>query len=310
MRTGVDGPLKPPRLRPGSRVALIAPAGPVTAERVERAVAQCAALGVEGIVGEAALGRHGYLAGPDAARARDFAWALGDPDIDAVWALRGGYGTMRLLGTLDLPALRARPRPFIGFSDNTAMHLAFARAGVVSYHAPHAGGPFPAFTEACFRSVLFEPRPAGVLPIPAGAPAPCGIVSGCVEGRIAGGNLALLAAACGTPVALDTRGAILFLEDVGESNYRIDRTLTQLLLASALEGVAGIAFGRFTEPLPSDADLPLEDVLADFAARVGVPCVHGVPVGHVDDSWSLPLGVLARLDADAGSVEILEAAVS
>lgn len=302
--------LRPPRLGAGSRVALIAPAGPVNAERVERALEQCRALRLEGVIGASALGRHGYLAATDAARLTDLVSALADPATDAIWALRGGYGTMRLLAQLDSSALRDHPKAFIGFSDNTALHLAFARAGVVTFHGPHAGGPFPPFAEHCFRRILFEASPAGVLPMPAHVAKPHTLVPGKVEGHLAGGNLALLAATCGTGAALDARGAILFIEDVGESTYRIDRSLAQLRLAGALDGVAGLAFGAFTEPRPEDADPPLEDLFAELAETLGVPSVLGVPVGHIDENWTLPLGVRARLDATAGMVEILDAAVT
>jgi muramoyltetrapeptide carboxypeptidase len=299
--------LRPPRLRPGARVALIAPAGPVSEAKVTTALMRCAALGLEPVLGAGARDRAGYLAGPDDVRARDLNHAIADPGIDAIWALRGGYGTMRLLPALDLAPLRARPKAFIGFSDNTALHHAFARAGLVSFHGPHAASPFPAFTAACFQRVLFQAEPAGVLPIAIEDDPPCTLAGGVGEGILGGGNLSLLASLCGTEISFDARGRIVVLEDVGEPLYRVDRALTQLLLAGALDGAAGLTFGRFTESPSSEGRL--EDVLGGLAHTLGVPAVHGFPVGHVDHNWCLPFGVRARLDADRGVLEIVEPAV-
>ncbi len=307
--TGSGGEaIRPGRLRPGARVALISPAGPVGEERLATALEQCVALGLEAVIGEAARQRDGYLAGPDEARARDLARAIADSGIDAIWALRGGYGTMRLLRGLDVSPLRRRPKAFIGFSDNTAIHLALSRAGLVSFHGPHAGGPFPPFTEAAFREILFEDSPPGELPLPPGEE-PHRLTGGVAEGELLGGNLSLLAALCGTAITLQSRDRIVVLEDVGEATYRIDRSLTQLMLCGALDGATGLALGRFTERPETDVDRRLEDVFGEVAVKLGIPAVLGFPVGHVDENWCLPLNVRARLDADRGTLSILEAAV-
>lgn len=160
--------IRPPRLREGSRVALIAPAGPVAGERIDVAIDRCARLGLVPVLGAAARSRHGgYLAGSDDDRLEDLQWALTSPEIDAVWALRGGYGTMRLLQRVDLSPLVSRPRPYIGFSDNTAIHLALLARRVVSFHAPHAGGESTPLAEQTLHDVLFDAIPAGLLPLPA-----------------------------------------------------------------------------------------------------------------------------------------------
>jgi muramoyltetrapeptide carboxypeptidase len=304
-----DAPLKPPRLRAGARVALVSPAGPVTEARVAAALEASATLQLEPVLGRSARERHGYLAGADEARANDLNVAISDPSIDAIWALRGGYGTMRFLRRLELAPLRERPKAFIGFSDNTALHNAFARAGLVSFHGPHAGGPFPALAETCFRRVLFDATPAGTLPLPSDEPAPCTLRGGTAEGELAGGNLSLLAALCGTSITMNARGRIVVLEEVGEATYRMDRSLTQLMLAGALDGAVGLALGRFTERPEAVHDLRLEDVLGEIGEQLGVPTVMGFPVGHVDANWCLPFGVRARLDADQGELAVLEAAV-
>ncbi|MEX1183306.1 MAG: LD-carboxypeptidase, partial [Gemmatimonadota bacterium] len=224
--------------------------------------------------------------------------------LDAVWAIRGGYGTMRLLQHLDLSRWQARPRAFIGFSDSTAVHLALHARGVVSYHGPHAGGDSTPLAEAWMRRVLFDDAPAGVLPLPEpdGVRLICG---GVAEGPLIGGNLALLAAMCGTAMAPVARGAILFVEEVSEPAYRIDRAWTQLLLSGALAGVAGIAFGRFTE-----CGDEVGELLPRLALPLGVPAVAGLPIGHEPDNMTIPLGIRARLDGGRGTLELLEAAVS
>lgn len=299
--------IRPPRLFAGARVALVAPAGPITGERIGIALDRCARLGLDAVLGAAARSHHaGYLAGTDDDRLEDLRWALTAPDIHAVWALRGGYGTMRLLQRLDLTPVTERPRAYIGFSDNTAVHLALHARSVVSFHGPHAGGDATPLAEQCLRDVLFDARPAGVLPLPA-EPRPATLRSGTAEGPLIGGNLALLAGMCGTPGAMHARNAILFVEDIGEPFYRLDRQWTQLVLSGALDGVAGIAFGRFTDCGDPDE---LRALLQRFADGVGVPAVMGLPIGHEPDNWTLPLGVRARLDAARGTLELLEPAVS
>jgi muramoyltetrapeptide carboxypeptidase len=301
--------IRPPRLAPGARVALIAPAGPVTEERVAAAFERCAAFGLEPRLARSARLRTGYLAGPDTSRAADLRWAIEGADTDAIWALRGGYGTMRLVSSLDLAPLARRPKAFIGFSDNTTLHLAFARSGLVSFHAPHAGAAMPSMTESCFRRVLFDPLPAGVLPN-GEADSPRALIGGVAEAPLIGGNLALLAACCGTRYALSARDRILVLEDVGEAAYRIDRMLTQLLLAGALDGVRGIALGHFSTPADEPLAAPLDELFIERLAPLGVPVLAGLPFGHVDEHWSLAFGVVARLDADAGTLALLEGAVA
>jgi muramoyltetrapeptide carboxypeptidase len=297
--------IRPPRLREGARVALIAPAGPVADERFGAAIDRCRRLGLVPVAGRAARGRHrAYLAGADDARLDDFRWAITSPTVAAIWALRGGYGSMRLLARLDLSPLLDAPRPFIGFSDNTAVHLALHARGLVSFHGPHAGGDLTELSERCLRSVLFDTAAAGTLELPAERPA-VRLAGGVAEGPLLGGNLALLAALCGTPAALRAAGAILFIEDVGEPAYRVDRMWMQLLLAGALDGVAGIALGRFT-----DCDDDVAELLGSLVAPLGIPVLADLPIGHEPDNWTLPLGVRARLDADAGTLELLEGAVS
>ena len=298
---------KPRGLRPGSRVALVAPAGPVSPERIEASVARCGALGLEPVVFPSAAARYRFLAGTDAERLGDLQSAFDDLSIDAVWALRGGYGTVRILDRLDLERQREEPIPFIGFSDNTTIHVRHARLGVVSFHGPHPGGDFPKETEASFRRTLFSDEPAGTLRKLEADPDPRSLVGGRVEAPIVGGNLALLASLCGTDWAASARDRILLLEDIGEPAYRVDRMLVQLERSGVLEGIEGLACGRFTAA--ADDVHPIADVLADFAQRLGVPAVVDLPFGHVEHNSTLPIGVRAELDADAATLTIVESAV-
>ena len=294
----------PAPLLPGARIALVAPAGPLRgAEELERAAANARAFGWQPIVGPHALARHGYFAGDDAARLADLAWAISDDSIDGVWCIRGGYGAMRLLPHLDFGALSRVPRAFLGFSDITALHAALStRCDLVSFHAPTARQVLSEFSRASLERAVCahmdscgEARDARV------------IRGGDTRGRLAGGNLAVLAALCGTPFAPDLRGTILVLEDINEAVYRIDRMLRQLLLAGALDGCRALAFGQCTN-CPEEADdgaRTLDEVLHETADLLGIPCIAGIPVGHVPNQWTLPLGAAAELDVDARRLTVV-----
>lgn len=313
---------RPARLARGSRIALVAPAGPLLErDDLTRAEALCRALDYEPVLAPHAGDHHGYLAGTDPDRLEDLNRALRDPSIDALWCIRGGYGVTRLLDGVDWEALAARPRPVIGFSDITALLAGVTRrAGVVAFHAPTARAAMPAFTRRHFARVLAVAEPAGVLePLP---PPPDVLVpqvnrvvtlrGGTAEGPVMGGNLTLLQCLVGTPYFPDLDGALLALEDVNEDLYRIDRMLAHLRMVGALARVRGVLVGRFTElnRHSGDGAFGLDEVLGHYLLPLGVPVVYGLPFGHIDDQWTLPLGVRARMDADAGSVELLEAAVA
>ena len=288
----------PPPLTAGARVALVAPAGPLRGpEELDTAMANARSLGWDPVPGAHVLARCGYLGGTDPERLQDLNAALADDDVDAVWCVRGGYGSMRILPHVEWASLARRPRALIGFSDVTALHAAAGtRCGLITYHSPTARGTLTEFSRASLVRAVVEGRD------------PCGradaartVRGGHTHGRLVGGNLALLAALVGTPFAPDYRGALLVLEDIGEPAYRIDRMLTQLRLSGALGQLAGLVVGHFTEPAPGhelSADA-LDALVAEAADVAGVPAIVGAPVGHVDDQWTIPLGATARLDADA-----------
>jgi muramoyltetrapeptide carboxypeptidase len=315
-------PVRPPRLARGSRIALVAPAGPLLdRDDLHRAEALCRALDYVPVMGVHADGHHGYLAGTDDDRLADLNGAIADPTIDAIWCIRGGYGVTRILDGVEFEPLRSRPKIILGYSDITALLLAALRhAGLITFHGPTARAPMPAFSRWHFERVLATAEPAGRLgrlPDPAGVLVPkdnriLAIRPGLAEGPLLGGNLSLLQCLVGTAHLPDLDGAILFLEDVGEDLYRVDRMLAHLRAAGLLARLAGVAVGRFTQLQRhmSDGAFGFDEVLATYFEPLGVPVAFGFPVGHIDDQWTLPLGVRARLDAGAGELELLEAAVS
>ncbi len=297
--------LRPPTLALGARVALVAPAGPLLGPNdLPRALETARRLGWEPVVGEHALAHADYFAGDDADRLADLNAALRDPAVDAIWCLRGGYGAMRLLPHVDWDALRARPRALIGYSDITALHCALAVEvpGLVSFHGPTARAVLTPFSERSFLAALRDGgEPCGA------APAARTLRPGRATGRLVGGNLALLAALAGTRWAPRFDGAIAVIEDVNEATYRVDRMLRQLLLAGCLDGCRAIAFGHCTacpEECDDDGRRSLAAVVTEIADALQVPALLGIPVGHIEDQWTIPLGATATMDADARTLEL------
>jgi muramoyltetrapeptide carboxypeptidase len=291
----------PPALGVGARIALLAASGPLRGESdLNAAESHLRARGWEPVRGTHVLGRRGYLAGTDAERLRDLQWALEDPAIDAVWFVRGGYGLSRIVERVSLDAFVTRPKALIGFSDVTALHCAVAaRSGIVTYHTHTARAGFPPMSDASLLAAVSQTgEPCGVWaqaqPVTAGR----------ASGRLVGGNLALLAALCGTSYAMTAAGAIVVLEDINEAAYRVDRMLRQLEQSGALRGCVGLAVGQFTS-VPDDENpdaLTVGELIAELADRLRVPCLANLPIGHIADQWTVPLGAQATLDADAGAL--------
>ncbi len=262
----------------------------------------------------------GYLAGTDCSRAADFTAMFVDSEVDAVFCACGGYGSVRTLEHIDWQAVAANPKLFIGFSDITTLHLALARylsAGIVTIYGPMltahgtvgTGHSEPA--DDCFWRIVGRAEPYGIYPTERANVRT--LVGGMAEGRLAGGCLALLGAAAGTPEAPDFEGKIVLIEDIAERAYRVDRLLMQLLRAGILDRAAGFVIGTVTDWDREDAGEPgitLDDVWRDYIVPLGKPAITGFPFGHVPNSLTLPLGCLARLDADAGTLAILESAVA
>lgn len=291
----------------GDAVAVVAPASPAPRAAVERGIARLEAWGLRVVRGRHLSTRRGYLAASDAERAADLAAALADPAVRAVFCVRGGYGTPRLLDRLDYAALAPHPKIVVGYSDVTALLLALhRRAGWVVFHGPMVASDLGAETPSAetlegLRRALFEPAPLGRVAQPSGLPPPVVIRPGAAAGRLTGGNLSLVAATLGTPYEIRTRGRILFLEDVGEAPYRVDRLLTHLGNAGRLDGVAGVAYGEL--------ESGVREVLEDRLGGLGVPVLAGLAIGHGRHKATLPLGVRATLDASEGFLRVEEPAV-
>jgi muramoyltetrapeptide carboxypeptidase len=294
--------IEPPHLAPGARVALVSPSGPLRSEHeLAHAVDSALSLGWEPVVGPHALSRDGYFAGSDTQRAQDLNWAIDDRRIDGIWCLRGGYGAARLLPSLSIDAIRARPKALLGYSDITALHAAWQHAGLVSFHAPTARSALTAFTRTSLVHTVVDGADGC-----GDAPESYTLRDGRATGRLAGGNLSLVASLCGTPWAMDFRDAIVVLEDINEASYRIDRMLTQLRLAGAFDGCVAIAFGHCTDCVETtdDGARTLDAVVRECANTLTVPTLLGIPLGHIADQWTLPLGSLATLDASLKSLTV------
>ena len=313
-------PLKPPRLRRGSTVGLVAPAGVVPDSfDVQLAQEAMAAMGLKTKRGRHVMSRHGYFAGRDEDRAADLMAMFTDPDVDGIVALRGGWGAARLLGKLDFDVIRQHPKVLVGFSDITALLLAiYARAGLITFHGPDGLSTWSRFTAEGFRRVLMEGE-AVAMQNPARESDGLiqqedrvrTITAGKARGRLVGGNLTILTSLLGTPYLPTFDGHILFVEDVGEGIYRVDRMLTQLRLAGVLEKLAGFVFGKCTRCNP-DSDygsFTLAEVIDEHIQPLGIPAWQGAMIGHIRDKHTVPIGVEAEIEAASGTIRLIEPAV-
>ena len=319
--SGRTVPSRPARLRRGDRVALIAPAK-VTHDRdtVRIAVENLEALGLRVRVGEHVLSRYGYLAGPDRDRAADINAAFADDEIRGLVALRGGWGAARALPYVDFEAIAEHPKVVLGYSDITSLlNALYARSNLVGFHGPNGISPWTEFATREMRRVVFD----GEAPLMRNPRVrndtlavreyrTYAVVPGRARGRLVGGNLTLFAALVGTPYFPDVTGAIVFLEETGEYIYRCDRMLTQLALAGVFEKAAGVVLGGFTDCDVSPSGygrFSLNDVFEQHLVPLGKPAFSGAMIGHVDYKRTVPIGAAAEIDADAGTIELLEPAV-
>lgn len=309
--------MKAPRLRKGETVGLICPASaPLKPGIIEGSVAYFENRGYRVRLGANARKKHGYLAGTDEERADDFNAMVSDPDVRAILAIRGGYGTPRILPLLDYTGLRRDPKIVSGFSDITAVNCAvWVNTGLVTFSGAMPGvefwkGAHPD-TEEIFWKVVGSPKRLGKVKNPGGV-----MLAERRRGKAAGplvcGNLSLLVSLLGTPYMPDLRGAVLLIEDVGEEPYRLDRMLTQLRNTGIGEEIAGLVFGTFTHCAPTDTKKPslkLEQVLDDFAEQIPAPVMSGLQYGHIPRKLTLPMGIPAEMDTRKGTLTLLEGAV-
>jgi muramoyltetrapeptide carboxypeptidase len=312
--------VRPRRLKPGDRVGLVAPAS-ANFRSVDIEIAQdvARAFSLEPRLGAHVRDRHGYLAGRDEDRAADVNAFFADPGVSAIFAIRGGWGCARILPLLDWDAIRRNPKVVTGYSDVTGLHCGLqARTGLVTFHAPTLLSDWPEFSVEHFRRVVFGAE-AVTMANPPGSEQRLvqrenrtrTITPGQARGRLLGGNLTVLTALLGSPYVPALDGAILFLEDVNEEIYRVDRMLTQLRLAGLLGRVRGFVFGSCSKCEPGEGygSLTLEEVLDEHVKPLGIPAYEGAMIGHQDRQFTVAVGVEVELDAAKGTITMLEPAV-
>lgn len=301
--------IKPRRLKAGDTIGLISPASILPEEeKYDEIVQTISELGFEVKVGANARNKYGNLAGKDAARAADLNQMFSDPAVDAIIPFRGGWGSNRILDLVDFETIRQNPKPLIGFSDITSLLLAvYAKTGLVTFHGPVGKSTWNAFTTSHFEQVLMtDEMPTLKNPADSGVPVQT-ITPGSISGPLLGGNLSVLTSMLGSDYLPQWQGAILFLEDIGEDVYRIDRMLTQLKLNGILNKVNGFIFGRCTDcERGNNYSLSLKQVLKDHIKMLEIPSFYGSMIGHIDNMFTLPIGITAEMNAESGSIRLLE----
>ncbi len=312
--------IKPPRLKKGDTIGLIAPGSPVPDHRFEKAVQNIEKLGFKTFYTANARAKHGFLAGTDSQRLDDLHYMFAKPEIAGIWCLRGGYGCTRLLPSIDYRLIKKHPKALIGYSDVTALLQAIhVKTGLVGFHGPAAVSKFTDYTVQQLRSVLIEPTRGHVIKVAAenlkkedAAYHPFAIREGRAEGRLTGGNLSLLASMIGTKYEWSVKDKIVFIEDIGEKPYRIDRMLTQLLQSSRLDKAAAIILGVFVdcEAKPGDQSLSLSETLKDRLYGLNIPVIYGLSFGHIANQCTLPVGAKASIDTSSQELTLLEAPAS
>lgn len=307
--------LKSKALKLGVTIGVIAPSSPTTDENVKKAEETLKNMGFKVKMGRSVFERHGYLAGSDDVRACDINSMFEDKEVDGIICIRGGYGTPRILDKIDYEIIRNNPKVFVGYSDITALHIAFNQiAGLVTFHGPMAASDmirnFSSFSKEYLFKAIMDNKPMGKIFNPEGEEI-ITINGGKAEGTIIGGNLCLIADTIGTPYEIDVKGKILFIEEVEEEPYRIDRMLNQLRLSGKLNEAEAIILGDFNKcnaKNPNES-LTLEQVIDDYFKPLNKPVIYNLQAGHCKPMVTIPFGVKARLDADKKELTILENAV-
>jgi len=315
------GIVKPPRLKAGDTVGLVIPSSaqwdPVG---VDVLLDSLKVLGLKGKLGKHVFDRRGYFAGRDEDRAADLNAMFADPEVNAIHCIRGGWGAARLLPLLDWAAIAKHPKILVGYSDITALLLSLhAKTGLVTFHGPNGASAWNTFNVDWMKRVLWNGEAAvfanlkeaddTLVPVKNRTRT---ITPGKARGRLLGGNLTVFTTIIGSGFLPDFRDGILFVEDVEEAPYSLDRMFTQLKLAGILSQVKGVIWGTCDKCSPGEGfgSLTIPDILDDHIKPLGVPAFSGAMIGHVDRQFTLPLGIQVELDADAGTITMLEGAVA
>ncbi|MBD2210662.1 LD-carboxypeptidase [Nostoc linckia FACHB-104] len=303
--------LKPPHLQIGDTVGLIAPASTVDSQDIATAQRNIADLGLKVKLGKHILDRYGYLAGKDRDRAFDINSMFADPSVKAIIAMRGGWGCNRLLPWLNYTNIRKHPKILLGYSDITSLLLAInARSRLITFHGPVATSTWNQFTVDYFRRILFN-KEAVTMQNPTPGEVKIEIITpGKAKGKLVGGNLSVLSAMIGSMYLPAWHNSILFIEEIGEDVYRVDRMLTQLKNAGILNQIAGFIFAQCTDCSLGDApNFTLMQVLQDHIHPLNVPAWYGSMIGHIKNKFTVPVGAAVEIDANSGTIQMLEPAV-
>lgn len=302
--------LKPAPLKKGDTLGLIAPGSPVYASSdFDKMLGDLKSMGFKLKLGKHVRNRMGYLAGNDEDRAGDLMEMFEDPEVDGIICVRGGYGCTRILPLLDFGRIKANYKVFMGFSDITALHLAFHKyCGFVTFHGPVGKAEWTHFTRSSFQNVVFDGKEE-IYSMPLGSSDAYTIHPGSAEGILLGGNLTVLTSMLGSNFLPSFKGAILFLEDVGENVYKVDRMLMQLKLAGILDQINGFIFGKCTDCMAGANSLSLNQVLEHYIKPLGIPAYYGAMISHEDDNITIPVGVRAAINATDKSFMLLESGV-
>lgn len=302
-------------LKFGDTIGLISPASPTSKVNVEKAKDKLIEMGFKIKMGKSPYQAYGYLSGSDEIRANDINNMFSDKEVDGIICLRGGYGTPRILDLINYEVVKNNPKVFVGYSDITALHIAFTqKSNLVTFHGPMATsdmiGSFSEFSKDSFLKATMKGEPIGKILNPEGEEISI-IKGGVAEGPIIGGNLSLIVDTIGTPYEINVKGKILFIEEIGEDPYKIDRMINQLRLSGKLKEAEGIILGDFNncDIGKHPESLSLKQIFKDHIEPIGKPCIYNIQAGHCEPNITLPFGVRARLDADKKEVTILQSAV-
>ena len=308
--------IKPPRLLKNNQIALIAPAGPVKQEQIDKTQKVLSAMGYKSCYNQSILSRKGYLAGSDDVRLNELHLAFERKDVDAIICIRGGYGSSRIVDKIDFELLKQNPKIFIGYSDITVLlNSIYQQTGLITFHGVVGISSFSDYTRSIFTNILtltkdeflIYPKDKESLEI---------VNSGKASGRLAGGNLSMIVSLLGTKFQPDFTNKLVFLEDIGEAPYRIDRMLTQLLLSGCLEKASGIILGNFKNcdidniEITSENSLSLNEIITDRLSLLNKPTIKGFSFGHMENQAIFPVGCLAELNTNVPGIKLLECPVS
>ncbi len=309
--------LKPKQLKKGQTIGLIAPGSSITEDKLNKAIETVEKLGLKPAFTKNILAKHGYLAGTDEQRLSDLHQMFSDIKIDGIWCIRGGYGCTRLLSKIDYKLIKRNPKVLIGYSDITALLQAiYKKTGLIGFHGPVAVSEPTDYTLDHFRKTLMTTDSNLVLNNSAENQTNKAINfqtkiinPGKAKGKLTGGNLSLISALAGTKYQLPVKNRILFLEDIGEKPYRIDRMLTQLRQSCDLNKAAAIVLGIFADCEGGENSLSLMETLEDRLGDLKIPVIYGMSFGHIDDQMTLPVGIKAALNTENQTITLLENAV-